>query len=240
MEVPSGVVREGSVPCVLGDPGKGSISVRFDDKNNDGDYSNGDIIEATFTNCLSDQDGSVTNGKVTFKFTNVFGFPLLQVEPWSFVADAIFSGFQFSFPGRPLLILDGPLQWSQNQKTRDEALIFASGNNLKVTSSSDNMTISNYAVTFTENDVTNAYSEFGKETVSSTALGASFVMEVAESAPITGTNPNFPDTGIIIITGENSALTLTAINNINVQLDLDSNKDGVIDSTEIVTWESLI
>jgi hypothetical protein len=240
MESPAARVREGSVQCVPGDASKGTISVRFDDKNDDEEFTNGDSIEATFDNCFDDQDDSSTNGKVTFKFINVLGFPLLQITPWSFVADAIFSGFRFNFPGRPPFTLDGPLRWSQTQNTQDEALIAASGSNLKVVSSSDNLTISNYAVTFTENDATNAYSEYGTETVSSTALGASFVMTVEPSKPLKGIDPNFPDSGVITITGENSALTLTAIDNINVQLDLDSNKDGVVDSSEIVTWESLI
>ncbi len=240
MESPAARVREGSVQCVPGDAGKGTIAVRFDDKNDDGEFTSGDSIEATFNNCFDDQDGSRTNGKVTFKITNVVGFPLLQITPWSFVADATFSGFQFNFPGRPPFTLDGPLRWSQTQNTQDDALISASGSNLKVASSSDNLTISNYAVMFTENDATNAYSEYGTETVTSTALGASFVMAVDPSKPLKGTDPNFPDSGVITIKGENSALTLTAIDNINVQLDLDSNKDGVIDSSETVTWESLI
>ncbi len=242
VESPAARVREGSVQCVPGDASKGTISVRFDDKNDDGEFTNGDSIAATFNNCLSEQDGSTTNGKVTFKITNVVGFPLLQVDrtPWSFVADVIFSGFQFNFPGRPPFTLDGPLNWSQSQLTLDESVISATGNHLKVVSSADNLTLSNYAVTFSDNDATNAYTEYGSETVSATALGASFVMTVDPSTPLRGTDPNFPDSGVIHITGENSALTLTALDNINVQIDLDSNKDGAIDSTEIVPWESLI
>jgi hypothetical protein len=239
-ESPAARVREGSVQCVPGDASKGTISVRFDDKNDDGEFTNGDSIEATFNNCLSDQDGSTTSGKVTFKITNVVGFPLLQITPWSFVADAIFTGFRFNFPGRPPFSLDGPLRWSQTQNTRDESVIAASGNNLNVVSSNDNLTLSNYSVTFTENDATKAYSEYGTETVSSTALGASFVMTVDKNKPLTGTDPNFPDSGVITVLGENSTLTLTAIDNVNVRLDLDSNKDGVLDSSEIVPWESLI
>ena len=240
VESPAAGVREGSVQCVPNDAGKGTISVRFDDKNDDGEFTNGDSIAATFNNCLSEQDGSTTNGKVTFKITNVVGFPLLQVTPWSFVADVIFSGFQFNFPGRPPFTLDGALNWSQSQLTLDESVIYATGNNLKVVSSADNLTLSNYAVTFSDNDATNAYSEYGTETVSSTALGASFVMTVDQAKPLQGTDPNFPDSGVITITGENSTLTLTAIDNVNVRLDLDSNKDGAIDSSENVPWESLI
>lgn len=59
-------------------------------------------------------------------------------------------------------------------------------------------------------------------------------MEVSESKALKGTDPNFPDSGVIRISGENSALSLSAIDNVHVQLDLDSNKDGVTDSSKMV------
>lgn len=64
---------------------------------------------------------------------------------------------------------------------------------------------------------------------------------VQYTTPVTfgGEGPDYPDTGSLLIEGENSSARLTAVDNVNVTIDVDSNGDGVVDDTINTTWAEL-
>jgi hypothetical protein len=63
---------------------------------------------------------------------------------------------------------------------------------------------------------------------------------VTVQLPITGTNPDSPDQGELLVEAQDgSSLTLT-VENGDVDLDVDTNGDGIIDGTLATTWENII
>lgn len=75
-------------------------------------------------------------------------------------------------------------------------------------------------------------------TVASTALGGSVVLSTP--APLVAYDVDgYPRSGSVLATGRNSSLRLTAVSATQVRLDLDSNGDGTVDSSNTVPWSSL-
>lgn len=64
---------------------------------------------------------------------------------------------------------------------------------------------------------------------------------VQYSTPVTfaGEGADDPDTGSLLVEGENSSARLTAVDNVNVTIEVDTNGDGVIDDTINTTWVDL-
>jgi hypothetical protein len=64
---------------------------------------------------------------------------------------------------------------------------------------------------------------------------------VQYSTPVTfaGEGFDYPSSGALLVEGENSSARLTAIDNVNVTIEVDSNGDGVIDDTINTTWADL-
>lgn len=64
---------------------------------------------------------------------------------------------------------------------------------------------------------------------------------VQYSTPVTfaGEGVDYPDSGSMLVEGENSSARLTAVDNVNVTIEVDTNGDGVIDNTINTTWADL-
>lgn len=64
---------------------------------------------------------------------------------------------------------------------------------------------------------------------------------VQYSTPVTfaGEGANYPDSGSMLVQGENSSARLTAVDNVNVIIEVDTDGDGVIDDTINTTWAEL-
>lgn len=61
------------------------------------------------------------------------------------------------------------------------------------------------------------------------------------STPVTfeGDDVDFPHTGELLVMGENSSARLIAVDNVQVQIEVDSNGDGTVDQTIDTTWAEL-
>lgn len=95
-------------------------------------------------------------------------------------------------------------------------------------------------MSFDENNKTGAYTQFGRQTITSRELGGVLVTETSASQALIGTYGNAPTSGVIQVLGEKSSLFLTATGNGSVKIELDSNSDGVVESSETVDWATLV
>ena len=238
IEIPSAIITRVAIAC--GDEiTSGSISIEFDDTDSNSEYSVGESVQFTFNDCLDATNGTTTIGKLKFTFRNVVGQPTKQITPWSIVAELSYSGLQVRELNRTVFNIDGTLLWSQNQKNADESSIAISDASLTVNLSDKEIAITDCTVTFDENKKTGDYKQFGRQTIISRQLGGILVTEIGEAQALAGTNGNAPNSGVIRAIGDNSALHLSASHNGSVNIELDSNLDGVIDSAETVDWSSL-
>ena len=64
---------------------------------------------------------------------------------------------------------------------------------------------------------------------------------VRYSTPVTfaGEGIDYPSSGALLVEGDNSSARLTAVDNTNVTIEIDSNGDGVVDATIDTTWAAL-
>lgn len=237
---PSAVIREGEpIPCGTEESPSGSLSVRFDDIDSNGDYGVGESVEIAFDQCLNAANGTTSNGKIKFTFTSLSGFSQQPTPPWSYTATWLFSEFQLYSSGATPLKVDGTMAWSESQINADDNLVMVSGTLLNANRTEENLAILDFAVTIGENSKTTTFRQFGQQSINSSKLGGLFRVEVAEIQPLIGIAPGFPDSGMILIIGSNSSLRLIAIDRLQVRLDLDSNIDGIAESSEVVNWDDL-
>ena len=54
-----------------------------------------------------------------------------------------------------------------------------------------------------------------------------------------GNEGEYPSTGVLLITGDNSSARLVAVDATNVRIDIDNDGDGTLDETIDLTWAEL-
>lgn len=216
------------LPC----SGGGTLTDTWDDADNDGWDSAGDSYATTYSNCV---EGGVTmNGGVTATLATLVGntFGDYQISgSFSFNNLAVsYSGFSVS--------IDGSMSYSASR----------TGSNVSVTlqipllttiSSSGSSTIANATLQYSFNESSFAYAYTITATLSGTSIGGQ--VTISTLTPFAGTAPGYPDSGSVHVTGAGgSSVTITAIGGGNVRLDVDSNGDGVVDSSSTMTWAALV
>lgn len=225
-----------TVQAVYTDPyvcsGGGSYADVWNDADNDLTDSAGDSYSTTYNNCV--EAGITTNGAVSaslvsfsgsvfgdYTMSGTFGFDNLSVS---------YTGFSFN--------MNGGMSYSAS-RTGTNASATVSIPSLVITEPSGSATIANATLQYSQNETTLAYSYSISATVSSTAAGGQ--VTVTTLAPFTGTGTGYPVSGSVRMTGAaGSSVTLTATGGGNVRLDVDSNGDGITDSTINTTWPALV
>ena len=76
-----------------------------------------------------------------------------------------------------------------------------------------------------------------KSIFTSDRLDGSITFETLEDFIVMGDDN--PSSGRMLISDSNSSVLVTALDNLNVQLDIDLDLDGVIDQTIVLTWPEL-
>jgi hypothetical protein len=226
-----------TIPCSTG-----SVTGTLNDADNSGGASVGDGVALVFNNCFESRDGTTTNGNSSLTLTEFSGDPFSATPGWRFGANIAFTNFSVSTAragGTENVSLSGNLAFSETGIDASTSTGTLSTNDFIITDSGDSVTLSNYSLTFTQNNATNAYSVSGQGKVSSRTLNGSFDFVIPQGQPLTGTDPNPPDSGVIRVTGQNSNATVTAIGNEQVRLEVDSNNDGVTDNTRVFAWSDL-
>lgn len=114
------------------------------------------------------------------------------------------------------------------------------GNSMRFDVSNRSETLTNYATnaTFTFDGEVYQYTVNTTGTVSSTAIEA----PVTYTTPVAlqGVEGDFPTSGELLVSGDNSSVRVVAINNVNIRLDVDNNGDGEIDISIETTWFDLL
>ena len=239
-ELPVAIIKQGAIACGDETSPSGSISIEFDDTDSNGEYSVGDSVQFTFNDCFDSSNGKATIGKIKFVFRSVSGLPTKHIAPWSIAAKLTYSGLQVRDSNRILIDVNGTMLWSQNQKNTDDSSVAISDASLIVTVTGKEFVITDCVVSFDENNKTGAYTQFGRQTITSRELGGVLVTETSASQALIGTYGNAPTSGVIQVLGEKSSLFLSATGNGSVKIELDSNSDGVVESSETVDWATLV
>jgi hypothetical protein len=115
----------------------------------------------------------------------------------------------------------------------------SSGTSMTVDSNASSETLSNYT---SRQTVDGSVQELPFTLSASGTLDSTQLAGVVRySTPVTfaGQGAEYPSSGALLVEGENSSARLTAVDNVNVTIEIDSNGDGVIDDTINTTWADL-
>jgi hypothetical protein len=81
------------------------------------------------------------------------------------------------------------------------------------------------------------YTQSSYGTLNSTLLSG--IVSYATPVEFEGSDTGYPSLGEFLVTGSNSSSRLTAIDNVNVRIDIDTDGNGTIDETINTTWAEL-
>jgi len=227
-----GVIQK-TVPCDVG-----SVAVTWDDADNSGTLTSGDSFSMNFNSCTFYSVNATISGGLAMTNMVFTGNPGVTTA-WSAKADFTFNNASVQ-EGSVSGQLNGDMGFdlSTTDSITDTGSI--SGSSLTVVQNGRTTTLSNYAIDFTQNANSGAYTLAINGGVYDTKLGGK--IDVKTTTTFSGINlaAGAPDTGSLTMTGaNNTSVVLTAQGGGNVQLQIDSNGDGQVDSVVNTTYNQL-
>lgn len=210
----------------------GSISLTFNDADNDLSLSTGDSVSMTASNCVF--SGVAMNGSISISNVMVTGDQLSP--PYSLQFSLQTSGFSVSAGGETVGMNGGGTIF----ESTDDDISFTSsfsGNGIEITAGGETLTLTDFRIAETENLANGAYTVDITATISSSTLGGS--VRVTTDVPLSGVGNFEPDAGQLTCAGDSSSVTLTVIDSVSFQLEVDLDGDGIADSTINEAWTSI-
>ncbi len=195
----------------------------------------GDTFQMTYELC-DDGLGEVIDGTVDLDVGEISGD--LDSGMYMLSMDAVMTNLQV-VTGTDTIMNNGDATITLDTMQAPYIAAGTSGTSVTVDTNASSETLSNYATTQTVDG--------GMEELPFT-LSASGTLDHTEldgivqySTPVTFTGEGFeyPSAGSLLVEGESSSARLTAVDNVNVTIEVDANGDGVIDDTINTTWASI-
>jgi hypothetical protein len=198
--------------------------------------STGDSFDTEFVMCFLQDSGVTLDGVSTIDNLVVTGDPVNQVVPWTLVATFGFVGLTAT-DAVDTVTIDGELDFTMSSE--DNLIISASVGStlLTVVANGSSESLSDYLLTHVidVNTLTRTINAGG--TYSSDVLQGSVTFTTLEDFVVM--DDDNPSSGRLLISDTSSSALVIVLDNLNVQLDIDLNLDGVIDRTIMVTWAEL-
>ena len=217
-------------PCTT----SGSISITFDDVDQDGELSTGESVSFNANSCT--EDGMTMNGSVTMNIVSVSGDPVTAL-PYSMQLSIQANNFTVT-EGAESFALNGGMTMAESTNDGVSFTHSLTGSSIQVTEGGVGASLSNFSIGATEDDNTLAYTLDLNATVSSPELGGS--VTIVTDTVFTGIEPNEPSSGQATITGaNNSRVTLIAMGADNVRLEIDEDGNGTAETFVDTTWGAL-
>jgi len=211
----------------------GTMSVSFNDADNNQTLSTGDTISVTANNC--DFGGTTMNGRLSISDVVVSGDEFTPPYSMQFTLQA--TSFSVSSGGETV-VLNGSGTISESSNDGINFTSAFSSNGVQVAAGGESLILTNYNIQETENQATGEYSISINGTISSSGLGGS--VTVTTDVALTGVGASDADAGQITCVGEgNTSVTLIAVDSLSVRLEVDENGDGIVDQALSAAWSDL-
>ncbi len=214
----------------------GEATVTWNDADNNLVISTGDTFDVAFAMCFFADIETTFDGPTSLTNMVVTGDPFNQIAPWGLALTIGFDNLSAT-DSADTVIIDGGLDLdlsSEDNLVIDLSIATAS---LAAQQSSISATLSDYVLagTFDLNALARELSANGA--FASTLLEGSVTFETLQDFMVFGDDN--PSAGQLLISDVSSSVLVTVLDNINVQLEIDIDLDGVIDRTIVVTWTDL-
>jgi hypothetical protein len=195
----------------------------------------GDTFRAVYELC-DDGAGEVIDGAIDFTVREFTGDILTGLYMLSM--DTVVTNLQV-VTGTDTISNNGDVNVTLDTMLAPLVSAGVSGTSMTVDSNASSETLSAYSSrqTVDGNLQTLPFTLSASGTLDSTQLAGI----IRYSTPVTfaGEGADYPSSGALLVEGDNSSARLTAVDNVNVTIEIDSNGDGVIDATIETTWVAL-
>jgi hypothetical protein len=202
--------------------------------------STGDYASLDFNSCVIDLgEGALTfNGSFYLRAEDVTGDPLSGPFTRAIYADYGLTATVFGAN----MVIDGALTASLSSPDGVTVVSDITGGSFRALAQAGDAvfsgSINNFNCGRSVNTTTGDYSVNFEATVYASGLAGSARFET--TVPFTGTGDEHPSAGTFVATGANGAtVTLIALDNVNVQILIDADWDGVNETTINTTWDAL-
>ncbi len=204
-----------------------------------GDASDPLAAEDTFrveSTMCDDGAGEVVSGVIDFSVRDVVGD--VASGTYMLSMDAVVTNLQI-VTGTDTFTSNGDANVTLDTTDSPYVEAGASGTSMTTDSNASSETISNYQSnqTVDGNEENLPYTMTASGTLNTTQLEG--IVTYSTPVEFNGDGADYPSVGVFLVQGENSSARLTAIDNVNVMIELDVNGDGEADQTINTTWAEL-
>ena len=194
----------------------------------------GDFFDLVFDMC--DDGVTVTDGALHYDvdaFTGVFASGLYEVT-----MTATLDTFQVETDS-DVLTSNGDATVRLDTRLGLAVEAEVSGNSLTIDANTSSETQTDFSTLQTVDAglAGSPYTMISSATLDSTQISG--VVTYSTTTTFLGFGSDYPHTGVLLIDGENSSVRLTAIDDVNVTIEIDDNGDGTFDAPINMTWAEL-
>ena len=233
------IAATGTDTETFGCSGGGTITYRID-FSNPNQLSDGDRLTITANNCI--ENGVALNGKVAYTFSDMNG-TIGSSSAWSATLALQYSNFSVAYDGEAVRT-NGDLTMTYSQDGFGTESANVRGSSLQVTVLENNTVVvdrhlKSYALSEEVNGSNTTYSADYTLSGNFPEIGnATYTVDTV--TPFQAVVGSRPSTGVLTVTAtDGTSLRLTALDTVNVRLEIDTNGDGAINETIDTTWADL-
>jgi len=196
-----------------------------------------DFINVDYNNC-DDDVGEVLDGLIEMTIVSFTG--LLPLGPYDLTASLALTNFQV-MTAADTILTNGTATVSLN--TLDPMNVSASVAGLSMITDTNTYseTLTDFQTTQTVDTVTQTlpFTLDASGTLNNSQLSGVIDYNTDPLLPFTGFGLDFPSSGVLFINGVGSSARLTAVDNVNVIIDIDNDGDGSYDEMINTTWAAI-
>ena len=194
----------------------------------------GDFFNIIYVAC--DDGFAVIDGSLFYEVDAFNGE--LASGLYSLTMTATFTDFQVTTDADEL-VSNGDVSVRIDSRQLPYLEVDVSGSSLTVDGTTSAVTMTTFASlhAFDSGQDPSPYTQSSFGTIDSTLLSG--IVSYATPVDFEGIDADYPSVGEFLVTGSNSSARLTAIDNVNVRIDIDTDGDGTIDETINTTWAEL-
>jgi len=195
----------------------------------------GDTFNVLYELC-DDGAGEVIDGTIDLTVRDFSGD--LLAGTYLLSMDAVLTNLQVA-TGSDTIMNNGDATVTLDTEQTPYVATGVSGTSMTIDASASSQTLSNYVSQATlDGGMQNLpYTMSASGALNSTELGG--VVQYSTPVAFSGEGTNYPAAGSLLVEGTNSSARLTAVDDVNVTIEVDSDGDGVIDETINTTWAAL-
>jgi hypothetical protein len=226
----SGAVTTKTLTCNT----SGTYTGTFDDTDNSASLTSGDKINIVYNNCVTNAGAGFNitrNGGSAFNFTKLTASELLATIAYQNLA--VLLPASTTSPAYTVTMNGSITNNSVDNTAASTTTSIITIPSLTFTSGGNFLAYTNYQLSETINDITNAYTKSGQGSFTNGAVGS---FNLSTPIPFQGIGSGYPSVGKLKIVGSDATAYVTAIDTFSAKLELDKGNDGTIDVTKTAGW----